>query len=322
MKSQPVWPLLIGTGVSLGLALPLSKYAAQQGVGALDFALWPTGLAALVLSMLALRRHGRPAQAARLLRFGLLAGLLGHALPMSLAFYLSAQAGAGFAALAFTLPPVFTLAFSLLLRLEAWRWQRALAVVLGLTGALLLVGSRLREAGPGAADAAVLLLLLAVPALIGAGNVYRSRHLPQGQANEWLGAATLAGSVLLLAPLRLLVDLELPPALPEAWSALAGQAVAMALGYMLYFRLQRVAEPVSFSFMGYVITLTGLLLGALLFDEALSWRLLPGLLLIVAGFWLIRLRLPAAAVPSRGRRISRPVGSGTSARRARASRGT
>ncbi|TDP72416.1 EamA family transporter [Roseateles toxinivorans] len=298
MKLHPVpmWsllPLLIGTGVFLGLALPLSKYAAQQGVGALDFALWPTVLAALLLSMRAVHRHGRPAQPARLLRFGLIAGLLGHALPMSLAFYLSAQAGAGFAALAFTLPPVFTLGLSLLLRLEPWRWQRVLAVVLGLAGALLLVGSRLGDAGP--ADAAVLLLLLAVPALIGAGNVYRSRRLPQGQANEWLGAATLAGSVLLLAPLRLLLDLPLPPAEAGAWLALAGQAAAMALGYLLYFRLQRVAEPVSFSFMGYVITVTGLVLGALLFDEALSWRLLPGLLLIVAGFRLIRLPLPAGA---------------------------
>ena len=214
---------------------------------------------------------------------------------MSLVFYLSAHAGAGFAALAFTLPPVFTLGIGLLAGLEAWRVGRLIAVGVGMAGAVMLVWTRLQGSDLGAAGLSTVLLLLAVPTAIGAGNVYRGRFLPVGVPNEWLGAATLLGSVLVLLPLRAMVDLSLPAPTVAVLGALSTQALAMVLGYVLYFRLQRVAEPVSFSFMGYVITLTGVLLGAVMFGEALEWRLLPALALVMLGFWLIRRSQPVPA---------------------------
>ena len=112
-----IWPVLIGTGVFLGLGMPLAKAAAAEQVSALSFALWPTIAAGLALMALGRWRHGPPRLSAAHLRFGAIAGLFGHALPMSAAYWLAAEAGAGFTALAFTLPPVFTLAITLLVGL-------------------------------------------------------------------------------------------------------------------------------------------------------------------------------------------------------------
>lgn len=284
-------PLLLGTGLVLGTSVPLAKLAAHAGAIPLAFTVWPTAAAGVVLALLAVRRHGALPARAALLRFGLIAGALGHALPMSTLFWLSGRSGAGFSALAFTLPPVFTLLITLLLRLEPWRWQRAAAVATGLAGALLLVGGQGGSAGP---DATAVALLLAVPAMIGAANVYRARHLPRGVPAEWLGALTLLGSAALLGLVALATGAAPWPAAPAARGWLALQAAVLVGGYLLYFLLQQRAEPVTFSFMGYVMMATGVAAGTWLFDEQLHWSAVPALALIVAALWLVQRR---AALP-------------------------
>jgi drug/metabolite transporter (DMT)-like permease len=298
--SPRVWPVLVGAGLLLGLGPPLAKLAALAGVPALSFALWPTAVAGGLLALLALRRHRRVSLAPAVLRFGLIAGLLGHALPMSAVFWLAAHAGAGFSALAFALPPVFTLAVALLVGLERFSGARLAAVGIGLCGALLLVTGR---GGSFAASTGAVGVALAIPALIGAGNVYRARYLPAQVPGEWLGALTLLSSSAVLALVGLATNgAELPQA-PAAWGWLAVQAAALVGGYRLYFVLQRRAGPVTFSFMGYVMMLTGAATGAWWFGERLPWTMWPALGLIVLALGLMqRPRQAALAVPGIGAR--------------------
>jgi drug/metabolite transporter (DMT)-like permease len=309
--NPPLWPVLLGTGVFLGLGMPLAKAAAAQQVGALAFALWPTAAAGLVLMAIGRLRHGRPGFTSAHLRFGAIAGLFGHALPMSAAYWLASQAGAGFAALAFTLPPVFTLAITLAMGLERPLLRRVGGVALGLAGALLLVAGRgafapdadpVASAGHGAP--AALWLVLAIPAVIAAANVYRSVRLPQGLAAEWLSGLTLLSSAAFLAVLgHATGSLAVPPT-AAALSWLALQAGALVAGYILYFLLQRRAEPVTFSFMGYVVMATGVAVGTVFFGERLPWTTVPALALIGAALWLIGgtpVRRPAALLRAGGR---------------------
>lgn len=299
MNPSSVWPVLLGTGVLLGAGIPVAKLAAAQGVGALAFTLWPTVAAGALLALLALRRHGALALRAPLLRFGLIAGAFGHALPMSLLFWLSTHAGAGFSALAFTLPPVFTLAITLLLRFESWQWPRVAAVAVGLAGALLLVAGRGGSFEP---DALAVAVLLAIPALIGAANVYRARFLPRGVPGEWLGALTLLSSSVLLAALAFGTASAPLPDGAAALGWLGVQTLALVGGYRLYFILQRRAEPVTFSFMGYVTMATGVAAGTGWFGERLAWTTWPALGLILAALWLVqRGGVAVARLPLQGR---------------------
>lgn len=278
-----VWPLLLGTGICLGLGIPFAKLAALQGTSMLLFACLPTAFAGLVLGVLGHVRHGVPHDHKALVRFGLVAGLLGHALPMSALYALTARAGAGFAALAFTLPAVFTLAITLSLRLERPTWQRICAVALGFSGAAVLVLGRGASLDGQLLD---VLTLLAIPASIGAGNVYRSRRMPPGVSGEWLSAATLLSSAGLIA-LYAGLGPETFGSLGDGAVWLGAQTVALVVGYLLYFALQRRAEPVTFSFMGYVSMLTGVAAGTLVFGERLAWTTVPALVLILVALQLL-----------------------------------
>lgn len=280
-----IWPVLVGTGVCLGIGVPLAKAAAGERVSALAFALWPTAAAGLVLLALGRLRHGPPSLTIAHLRFGAIAGLFGHALPMSAAYWLAAEAGAGFTAIAFTLPPVFTLAITLLIGLERPLLRRVAGVATGLAGALLLVVGR----GAISLDAGVaaLWLVVAIPAVIAGTNVYRSVQLPKGMPAEWLSGLTLLSSAVTLAAVGVFAGGLQVPLEAGAITWLVLQACALVAGYLLYFLLQQRAEPVTFSFMGYVVMATGVAVGTLVFGESLPWTALPALALIGAALWLI-----------------------------------
>jgi len=286
-----VWPVLIGTGIMLGLSIPIAKAAAAAGVPALAYALWPTALASAVLAVVATRRRGTRALAAQgeslpLLRYASISGFLGHAAPMTAVFWVSAQAGAGFASLAFTLTPVTTLAISLLVRHERFSAIKLGAVVVGFSGALVLVLGRGESMH--AASAAAVLLVPLIPAFIGGGNVYRARHTPVGVPGEWLAAMSLAASSTMLLGVGALTGTLGFDYRAAAFGWLAAQALAMVIGYGMYFELIRRAEPVTFSFMGYVMMLTGVAVGVGLFGERLPLAAGPALLLIATAFLMIR----------------------------------
>lgn len=289
------WGLLFAVGGLLGLALPGAKAMAGLGVPALAFAAWPTTVAGLLLVLLAAARQPRPAPWGRTLRFSAVAGVAGHAVPMTAAFALSASAGAGITAMAFTLPPVFTLATALLLRRERFQPMRLAAVGVGLAGAAALVLGR-HALAPLTLPA--LLGLLAVPALVGATNVYRAVKLPPGVAAEWLGGLLLlaSGSVLMLVGL-LGGGLAVPLTAPVL-GGLALQSALMTLAYLLYFLLQRRADPVLFSFIGQAMMVSGVGVGVLFFGERLPWSAWPALALVLAAMRLMH-RYPARPVVSR-----------------------
>lgn len=295
MASFPIWQLLLGTGVLFGLGIPLSQLGARQGIDVLAFAVWPTVTAALGLAALGWLRHGRLKIDARLVRFGLLAGTFGHAVPASAGYWLARETGAGFAALAYTMPPVLTLAISLMLRLEQPVARRIGAVALGLGGALLLV------AGRGAAyeiEIFAIAILLLIPVSIAGANVYRALHLPKAVPAEWLAALMLFSSAgVLAASGSLHGNLALPLRVEAViWPAL--QAIAMMAGYLLFFALQRKAEPVTTSFVGYVAMLTGTAIGVIGFGERLPALVWPALALIAGSMWLLkRSASPVAAAP-------------------------
>lgn len=304
MRHARLWPLLLGTSFTLGLGAPIAKAAAQHGVGALAFALWPTLCAGLVLASLGLLRQGRPPDLPRLLRFGAIAGLFGHALPMSALFWLAAHAGAGFASLSLALPPVFTLLVAMLVRVEPFALRRAVAVGVGLGGALLMMSGR---GGAFAPDAAVLAIALAIPASIGAANVYRSLHMPPGASGEWMSAVTLLASSTILGLVGLAGGSAALPTTPVALGWLTLQAGLLVVGYLMYFALQRRAEPVTFSFIGYLMMLFGVAAGSLVFGERLPWTVWPAAALVLAALRLLQRPTPPPSPARSPRSEGAPV---------------
>lgn len=281
--------LLVATGGALGLGMPLGKLAATQGVEPLSFVLFPALVAGVLLAGLAWLRHGGPSSSRHLMGFGVVTGLLSSALPTTLSVWLATHAGASVTAVAYTLPPAITLALSLLVGLEPARWQRVTAVFIGMLGALILVATRFSG---GELTGAGVAALLAIPLAIGAGNLFRALYLPARVPPEWLGAAMMLGAFAWLLPVWFLTSEGMARLSAPAWPYLAFQSIATVVGSMLYFRLQRRADAVTMSFIGYMMALTAVIVGVGFLGEDLPLALLPAVLLIAWGIKLIH-RHPA-----------------------------
>ena len=87
---------------------------------------------------------------------------------------------------------------------------------------------------------------------------------------------------------------------PAVWLSLAGLGlVCTAFAYVLYFRLLADIGPIKASTTTFLIPPFGVLWGALLLGEPLSWDYLPGCLLIGVALWLVVRPSAPSAAPAR-----------------------
>lgn len=286
-QSAPGWlapVLLVSTGAGLAVSVLLSKLAALAGWPMLWFLTWVLlGSGAVLLgAALAL---GRMQGAGRMLAYAVGAGGL-FALALGLGYTTVARVGAAYVTLTMAFPLLLTWLMALALGMDRFSQRRALAVAAGLVGGLMLAAEKLAGAGlPGGAGTGAVLAATAIPVVLAAGNIFRTRYWPPGAASLPLAAITmLAGGGLSalaamfwhgMAPLTVVSPLAV-------WLALATAAV-VAVQMLLQFRLQAVAGPVYMSQIGAVAAVLGPALALLWLDEALPRLLLPAGVLIALG---------------------------------------
>ena len=103
--------------------------------------------------------------------------------------------------------------------------------------------------------------------------------------------ASLCGASLFLLPWfagSLLVQAPASWGGLEVWLSLAGLGfICTAFAYVLYFRLLSDIGPIKASTTTFLIPPFGVLWGALLLDEPLSWAYLYGGVLIAIALWLV-----------------------------------
>ena len=76
----------------------------------------------------------------------------------------------------------------------------------------------------------------------------------------------------------------------EAEIGMLGQIVISSVAYLMFFEVLRLAGPVFMSFTGYIVTLTGIAWGVVLFGESHSPWVWGAAALIFAGLALVNLR--------------------------------
>lgn len=287
--------LLFRTGLILGLMLATVNWARGAGWGSVSFTLAPVLLAGLGVGFWARWRAPEP-WPLRFWGYSALSGALGMVIPNWLVFMTMAQDGVITAAVFYLLSPLFTQALSWLLGLERLAPLRILGLLVGAVGALVLVFAPLLDRQSG--DLAIPFWGLLIPLSLALGNLYRKHYMPVNRSPAALAAGMLLAAGLLFAPLYLLALWQgWPGAAIGSPAPLVLQAVIMGLGFISYFQFLRRVDPVYFSQLGYLVTLTGGLAGVFLFGERPGWHHLSSLVLVIAGVWL---------VSQQGRRPSRP----------------
>ena len=274
--------LLIVTGALLGLTLPFGKLATGVGVPPILWAFVISCGAGGVLFLTLLLRRRAIALSAHNLRYFFIAAAISYAIPNLLLFSAIPHLGAGYAGIMYTLSPVVTLVFSILLGVRRPNALGIAGIVVGFIGAVMVATTRGVADRP--ADIFWVVIGLLMPVCLAAGNIYRTYDWPEDTGPIELAAGShLATAAMLLAGL-------LGQGQAGAFATLAGmpwlvlaQVLSAAAMFAVYFRLQAVGGPVYLSQIGYVAAAVGLGAGILFLGE--HYRLLTwlGALIIVVG---------------------------------------
>jgi len=302
-QSQPITPLAAGQvrlavplgmilalGSLWGLAFSFSKMAANGGVHPVAYTFWQ-GLGAGLLVAAVCRLRGLRIRLDRqYLRYYFIIGLIGIALPNVNLVAAIAHLPAGVMVLTIPFVPLITYVIAIGLKVERFAWLRFAGVLCGLAGVALIV---LPEASLPDPEAAYwFLLALATPLLYAATNVSAAYLRPPDSKSLPLAGGMLLAAGALLVPAVFAMDVLYIPklAVGEAEIGIAGQIVISSVAYLIFFEVLRLAGPVFMSFTGYIVSLTGIGWGVLIFGESHSPWVWGAALLIFIGLALVNLR--------------------------------
>ena len=232
------------------------------------------------------------------LKHCLMLGVINAGIPSAMYCLAALVLPAGYSAIFNATTPMMGVLIGMLFFAEALTVSKAAGVAIGLFGVAVLT-----RTGPVAFDLDLLLgaaACLVATACYGVAGFLTRRWIGQqgGLDNRLTALASLAGASLFLLPLFGGSLWLQPPASwggLEVWLSLAGLGLlCTALAYVLYFRLLSDIGPIKASTTTFLIPPFGVLWGALLLDEPLSWAYLYGGVLIAVALWLVVRTSPAA----------------------------
>ncbi|HSC82350.1 MAG TPA: DMT family transporter [Pseudomonas sp.] len=229
----------------------------------------------------------------------LVLGVINAGLPSVMYCLAALVLPAGYSSIFNATTPLMGVLIGALFFSEAMTPSKAAGVALGLFGVAVLT-----RTGPVAFDLPLMLgaaaCLVATICYGFAGFLTRKWIGPFGLDNRLVAFASLVGASLFQLPLFAgSLAWQVPSSWggPAVWLSLVGLGLlCTAFAYVLYFRLLTDIGPIKASTTTFLIPPFGVLWGALLLDEPLSWAYLPGCLLIGVALWLVvRPSSPVAA---------------------------
>ena len=288
-RAQRALPLLLllFLGSLWGMTFSVAKLAMQDGFHPVQYAFWQCGGAGLILALIAVLKGERFRPSRALIVFGLTVALIGIALPNVNFYFVLPHMPAGLAAVIITTAPLATYVGALLLGMEQRSRRRLLGILVGFSGGMILV---LPGAGlPAGTEVVWVLAGFLTPLLYASSGLYTARQRPAGASSLLLAVLMTLSAALWLLPGALLVGplrIPLPPDSTGDWAVLVQIAVT-TVAYVIFFELMRIGGPVFFSQVGYVVTITGIVWGSLLFGETHGFGLYLATAIVFLGLILV-----------------------------------
>lgn len=286
---------LLAMGTIWGLGFALAKLAGEHGAHPIGLVLWETiGSGGLLLAVCVVL--GRfPRRQWSYLRYYLINGLLGFAIPGPLLFWIAPHLPVAVLTLMIPMAPLLTYVLILFLRTEQFDIWRALGVLLGFVGVGLIVLPEESLPEPGLIG--WVLLGLAASCFYALQNLYIAMRSPPDAdvLTQTTGMLILGG--LAAIPLAAGVDGFLLPTFPMtvAVKAAAVMLLINAAMMLIFVWVIRAIGPVFAAQTANVIVLAGVFWGWVIFGEILSGWIWGAIVAMAAGVALVTLR-PAVPV--------------------------
>lgn len=289
MNKKSFYPLLllILLGAIWGSGFTLARYATTHGVSPLGYSFWQSVGPAIALLIMALIKERRLPLSPRHLRYYLIAGVLGIALPNTNMYFAAPHLPAGILGVIVNTVPLMMYPLALITRQERFQWPRLFAVLMGVVGIMMLIGFKW---GLPFGSTTWALVTLLTPLFFAMCALYSVYDRPTDSSSLSLATGMLIASAIVLAPM--LIDLhEFYPL--NSWSlpnlAVILEIVLSSIGYVILFQLLKIAGAVYYSLVGGIVAITGLFWGWLLLGETISWWTVGAVLLIIVAVTVITL---------------------------------
>jgi drug/metabolite transporter (DMT)-like permease len=240
--------------------------------------------------------------------FGHLAvmGFFSVALPFALITWAEQSVDSSLAAVLTGAVPLFVIPFAaVLLPAERITLNALVGIAIGLVGVAVVVG--FDPSSLGSSELIAEIALIGAAASYAVGGVYARRNVhglrPMIPALFQVTFALLMVSIPALVIERPWERGIAPEALfAVAWLGLFGSALA----FLVFFRLLRTWGATRTSLVAYVLPIWGLVLGALVLEEAIDARLVIGTALVISGIALVNQRRSLRSILARDRAATPP----------------
>lgn len=288
-----VWTVLIVFGALWGLTFTLMKIASEGGAHPIGLSFWNAALGAAGLLAINLLRRRPVPLAPRYLKFYAITSILGTSVPGTAYFYAAVHLPAGVLSISIAAVPMLTFIAAAALGIDRWSLLRASGVLLGIISVCLIVLPK--AALPDAGSAPWMIAALFAAACYTAENIYLTLRRPAEIDPFTLLIGMFAFAAIMLVPVVYLTDafvpLQFPPGRIEFAIFLMTAINAASYGAFIY--LVTAAGPVFASLMGYLVTLSGVAWGMLIFAEVHSAWIWAALAIMIAGLALVQPRTAA-----------------------------
>lgn len=280
--------LIVGSGWGFGVALV--KFATANGIRPLGYLFWMALGAGCVAFMVCILRRNLPRYSVRHLRFYLLIGGVRLA-GANVVFYTAIQhIPAGVMSVILGTSPIFTYAMSLSLRMEKFLLARLIGIACGLGGIVLFFAPS--NSLPDPSMTGWVALGLCAPVLYSLANIFIERLRPAEGDSLTFAVGMLWAAALLVLPIALLTGQFHPIWRGVTWAEIA-LFVHMAINGLAFFglfELIRVAGPTYASQITYIVTLTGVMFGIVMFGEVHSAWVWAATAMVLGGVALVNMR--------------------------------
>lgn len=279
--------LLILLGTIWGTGYSIARFAMTNDVPPLGYSFWQSLGPAVVISVLTLFYDKRMTFSVSRMRFYLITGLTGIALPNTSMYFAAQHLPAGILAMIVNTVPVFAYPMALVVGLEKFHLERMAGILCALGGLMLIILPK--TSLPSTDMVPWVLATIITPLSFAFCSIYIARYRPAGSDSLMLSAGMLIFSSLMLLPLVVarhsFYFFHWPLTLPDGVILL--EILLSSIGYVLFFQLIKVAGPVYYSLVDTVVVITGLFWGRVIFGEHLNQWTLPAVLCIILALLLV-----------------------------------
>tara|TARA_A100001037_G_scaffold305568_1_gene346266 strand:- start:4644 stop:5552 length:909 start_codon:yes stop_codon:yes gene_type:complete len=278
--------LLFLCGIIFGLLFSINAIAVQGGVPAIAYAFWQSLGAGVLLLIYSSIRGNRLRFSFEHIRTYIMLGLLGMAFPLSILAYVAPKVPPGPLTLLLVLSPLLTYVFSVILRVESFRWLSVAGIVFGISGVALAVLPDTALPEPGMA--AWMLLGVLAPVSFAAVNVLAGKFRPPASAGESLSAGLLLFSAIILVPVMFATDqLFAFDASMEVNLAVVWSIIINAVFWLAFFEIVRIAGPVFFAQFNFIAVICGIAWAYIVFGQVPSVYIWVSAALLFLGLGLV-----------------------------------